>query len=580
MKLESIIHGITPENCISELNINFNGFNNCALGTLSLTDITDTLIGEDLVDTLNGNIDVLSTEYPVTKIPVTIGMSGADFISALNNNFNNISEVVLEENEELFDRMEAAKEAQENDITDEIKTVIKETILDLRLTNIWNIVDAIHFFNLHNRRASLLNWVKDDEAWWNSGASWEPKSGFKGDGISGLVTLFTGFVKYSQDSSVIGYFSDTNDLTDSKCMMISGTYGSSNLSEITIRTEVFQVRMNCTTDSDSFSHNNNIAGLVVLERAGATDNDLYIDGTKHDLSADASVGLPPRTFTLLGNFSSAYSKNSVSFAIVGSALGEVLQAHLKDIVYNFNTKIILAIPDNIKKGQYKTTKSMLTIRIDDAMPGELPWKAILDEYGVKAYVPVLTGSTGNTNYWGVAWSTIKSWYDDGWEIGAHGVDDTDLKEKSRTDALADIILSKQRLTEQNMIPINFVPHKYGFNSPTVRADIMKHFRSSQSGGIPDNYPVAGCNPQILDTADLSVIRCDIAGDFMLSLAEGVTAIKAQIDIAVEENRWLIMYFHSHDTDKESGLRSVIEYAQGTNIEIVTIQQGLDSCEII
>ena len=580
MKLNTITSGVNSAVLITALNNNFNGFNNCTLGVATITDITNSLIGADLINALNGNIEELDVVYPISKTAISIGMRGSAFNAALNSNFSNFSISVLSENEELFDRMEAVKEDIENEITNEVKNIIKETILDLRLTDIWTKADAIYFFNIHNRRSGLLNWVRDEDAWFDAGADWYPKDGISGDGVTGKINLLTSpsaFTKYLQDNAVIGYFSDTNDLTDAKHMMVSGTTGVTNMSQILIRTASIQIKINEFDKSGSYIHSNDIAGLIILERNGETDVDLYVNGVKNDINSNTSTGLPVSPFLLLGNVSSGFSKNKVSFVIVGGKLG-TLNTDLFDIVTNFNTKIKLVIPDGTKRGLFKTNKPMLTLRFDDGLLGQTTWKSICDGYGIKAFMPVLTGTSGSNNYLGLAFSTIKSWYDDGWEIGSHGVDDTDLAEKTRADALADIILSKQRIESFGMVCNNFVSHKYGGSSLSVRADAMKHYRSF---GWYDSGVGAGLNPQILEHSNLRCIAGDLHGDYMAENASGVLAVKGLLDTAKSENRWLIYVIHAPESqEKIDGVAEIIEYAMANDIEIVTVQQALDSCDII
>ncbi len=226
----------------------------------------------------------------------------------------------------------------------------------------------------------------------------------------------------------------------------------------------------------------------------------------------------------------------------------------------------------VQLGYFQTTTPMITIRIDDGFPDTYTdWYPLLNIYSAPAYLPVTIGTDPDENLYGLTWAEIKTMYDAGWDVGGQGINDDDISIYDIDDAESVIVQVKNKLEEEDMVGNHFVPNKFGHQSLEVREEALKYFKTCHIG-----YTLSPqtANPKILDMYNLSALRTDISGDFMITEEAGRALIKAEIDDCRDENRWVILFIHEHDGDKEAGMIEILDYAVAQGLDIVTMDEAL------
>jgi hypothetical protein len=237
----------------------------------------------------------------------------------------------------------------------------------------------------------------------------------------------------------------------------------------------------------------------------------------------------------------------------------------------------------IKLGYLKTDRPMITLRIDDYDSAEFPaWESMFNEYGIKGDIQCLVGRNANPllTYNNMTFSHLKELYDLGWGVSSHGMDDTDLGNSAESVAEIDIPESQVVLRSKGFSCRNFAPHRYGYEAMWVREIASEYFNAhfSWEGGYPET---AVTNPAILDIWDMKSPGIDLSGSFAICdqttdapIQAGIDKCKAEIDICATENRWVIFTFHGHTTNKEVGMRTIVDYAIANGLSFVTFDQGL------
>jgi hypothetical protein len=240
--------------------------------------------------------------------------------------------------------------------------------------------------------------------------------------------------------------------------------------------------------------------------------------------------------------------------------------------YSFDTNSYAAF------GYLKSKKAILTIRFDDGLISQYTdWNNFCDTVGgegIKPYVCLLTKEVGHTAGY-MSWANALELYNKGWGIVSHGryaaVDLSDYTYMQLDTAIGG---SKQDIiNNMGIVPLDFVPHLYGQNSPSVRGIALKYFRSCHAG-----YTTTAetCNLKKIALDDIRALRGDVSGDFNISNPTGIANVKAQLDIAADGKQWVELYLHGYTDAKGKGLSEIINYAKSLGIDILTLDQALKS----
>lgn len=238
----------------------------------------------------------------------------------------------------------------------------------------------------------------------------------------------------------------------------------------------------------------------------------------------------------------------------------------------------------ITMGKFKTTKPMLSIRLDDGYYNQsTSWRYLLDSLNVKASLCVITDSiktttsTPNSGEF-MRWIDVISLYNNGWEIISHGKDGQETRDLSNNDIDIAVLESKQKIESYGIPVYNYVPHLWGQQSLYVRSKAIQNYRTTHAGFTLAVSEEA--NPQEIVLDNFQALRGDISGNYLLDNSNGITAIKAELDKCLVGNRWVVLYIHGYTAQKAAGLRQVIEYAQSIGVDIVTINEALNNCKYL
>jgi peptidoglycan/xylan/chitin deacetylase (PgdA/CDA1 family) len=252
-------------------------------------------------------------------------------------------------------------------------------------------------------------------------------------------------------------------------------------------------------------------------------------------------------------------------------------------VLDVNNAITYDANNYVKLGLLKTTKPMITLRIDDYMPEEFPeWEDMFNDYDIVGDIIVNVGRNANPllNHWGSTFSHLTELYNTGWGVSSHGMDDDDLSLQAESVAQTEIPESQTILRAKGFSCNNFAPHKHGINAVWVHR-IASQYYTACFGWGESNASLAIANPQRMDIWNARAMPIDLAYPTAIvdqvtdaQIPAAIAAVKAQIDIAASENRWVILLFHGWTTNKEVALRDIIDYAILKGLTFVTHDQGL------
>ena len=257
------------------------------------------------------------------------------------------------------------------------------------------------------------------------------------------------------------------------------------------------------------------------------------------------------------NYDAGTPANSTAVIHV-SADGWVIDSNTKVYVYYDNDH---ADNENINITDSPAYRPLVTFVIDDGVPttysGMLPLFVAQGEVACSA---VVTDGVGD---WEMTWAQILELQTAGWEIINHTKTHPHLNELNEAQIRAEFEGSITALEAQGIYANNLV---YPFEDPDALTKSLaaEYFRSGR--GVTQ-----AVNPQIIDIYNLCSRDAD---DHTL-----IVTYKGLVDTAKAGNRWIIFYLHTTDANDEAMLNELIDYIQAQDVDIVTIEQGLNICEI-
>lgn len=246
----------------------------------------------------------------------------------------------------------------------------------------------------------------------------------------------------------------------------------------------------------------------------------------------------------------------------------------------------------VKIGYLKSPTPALVLSIDDGFQDSLTgWKPAYD--ALSESCPACTNVHGG-NIGGLqdarqlmTWAEIAQCAAGGWEVGSHNYQDNDYSSMTFPDVDADVAANKAAIVAQGYPCKILVGNRTSCYSPSVHYMAWKYgYKASRNyGGV--FWSKHGANPKIVDRWHLSALalqggfpQYDLSG--VGDSATEIAAVKAQLDLALADNRIVIFYFHYYTGTNDFYLKQLecIQYAMNLGIEIITTETALDRCKYL
>jgi len=188
---------------------------------------------------------------------------------------------------------------------------------------------------------------------------------------------------------------------------------------------------------------------------------------------------------------------------------------------------LFAFEDDIRVANAFVSNPIISIDFDDGWSSvyelALP---VLASKNIPARVNIATSNVGLDGF--MTWSQIKELQDVyGWEIGSHSVSHPDLTKLNSAELEYELSQSKLDLEAHGLNVTSFAVPYSSYNN-MVLSKIAKYYRYARIDAGENVYPYF---------RDLQALFFNVANDTSFD------AVKAEIDKAIEEGRWLILLFH-------------------------------------
>ena len=154
----------------------------------------------------------------------------------------------------------------------------------------------------------------------------------------------------------------------------------------------------------------------------------------------------------------------------------------------------------------------------------------------------------------------------GWEMLSHTEKHANLTTITSDSARIELSNSKVALEALGLTVNNFVYPNYA-NNESVRRITREYYRSARARGAETHGDDPTLNPHVLNNY---ILKCVPADDHT-----ELATFQTWVDNAESGKRWLIFTLHTTTTDDSVAMNTLINYIQGKDIPIVTINQGLD-----
>lgn len=233
--------------------------------------------------------------------------------------------------------------------TTALKSLINTTIVNLKAAGIWNRLDVLYMFNLHNSQAATLNWKSqiNDCAIIGTGVTFRTKVGFKGDGTSSYLRLNydpgTAGGYYQRYDCMHGFMAATMPTSDS---VIYGLRRSDNYINVQYYISANEyVHLNETGVNGFYTGTLSGNTIYQFNRTSSTSGSWYINGGSKTDFTKTAVNYVPYTSTgwhALGwnDYNTPkYSNVELSNLFAGGSLTESENTSLYNILNYFNTNV-------------------------------------------------------------------------------------------------------------------------------------------------------------------------------------------------------------------------------------------------
>lgn len=288
---------------------------------------------------------------------------------------------------------------------------------------------------------------------------------------------------------------------------------------------------------------------------------------------------------------------------------------------------------NVKSWHTKAPRPILTLRLDDGLAQQYSWFQYLQNLtnfpsgAIKATICVNTAPMDAEAATHITWAQAAEMEAAGWEIASHGdyhsldtlnprpcwqcegtglVDEepcptcttgglfpltpavpgyvyfpywydipAEYKEQVITEELVN---SKASIEAQGLHVYNMIPPGYSQNDALGKELSTAYYRSCHAGG--STAPKNGINLPVVDHYNICAGSIDLEGrEWDFRTVGATAAVTAALDAAIADNLWVIVYWHGYygNADFTTHLKAIIDYAIANDVEIVTLNEGLDIC---
>jgi peptidoglycan/xylan/chitin deacetylase (PgdA/CDA1 family) len=210
-----------------------------------------------------------------------------------------------------------------------------------------------------------------------------------------------------------------------------------------------------------------------------------------------------------------------------NSIATVNLAHLRQIDERFQSDPRICLWYGNKKAAY-------TIAFDDAKPSHYKISAV--ELAKRNMV-----GTFNINTQGVYdWKPWISLHRQGHEIASHSYSHPDLTTLTPMDLVNEFYLSKRDI--MNNIPeiqeVTSFTYPYGLSNDIVRQIVLQYYDSARGS--------SGLNPATIQGAQFARLKgVGVYHPF------NIDSVNAKVDEAIEQNLWIIVYFHAVTYQEEN-----------------------------
>ncbi|OGZ78335.1 MAG: hypothetical protein A2528_00175 [Candidatus Staskawiczbacteria bacterium RIFOXYD2_FULL_37_9] len=222
-------------------------------------------------------------------------------------------------------------------------------------------------------------------------------------------------------------------------------------------------------------------------------------------------------------------------------------------------------------------KGMVSLSFDDG------WRTnfntaipILNAASFKSTQYIITDSINDTANGYMTIDELKTISQQGHEISAHTKTHPDLTAPN-VDLQSEILGSKNDLFSKGFSPVETFAYPFGRYNATVQD------ASKQAGFLGARTVDRGFNDKSTNPLALTVQIVERGGicDGDNAPATTLDQVKNWIDTTAATNTWLILVFHQTDNNSENcygdtpqTLQSIVDYLKTSNVDVVTVSQGL------
>jgi peptidoglycan/xylan/chitin deacetylase (PgdA/CDA1 family) len=193
---------------------------------------------------------------------------------------------------------------------------------------------------------------------------------------------------------------------------------------------------------------------------------------------------------------------------------------------------------------------------------------ILNAAGFKSTQYIISGSLGNTDDGYMSASNVLAMQSAGHEIGVHSRTHAHLTTLSPADLESEVAGSKQDLLDIGVSQVLSFAYPYGETNSTVIAAV-KNAGYAGARGIE-----FGLNNKTTDHYNLLAKPVE--------LSTNLDTVKAWIDDAILNKKWLILFFHQIDNSGElysttpQTLQQIVNYLFSNSVSVVTNSEGIQA----
>lgn len=244
-----------------------------------------------------------------------------------------------------------------------------------------------------------------------------------------------------------------------------------------------------------------------------------------------------------------------------------------------NSSLEETAKDSSVKSDGKMKKCMVSFTDDDCRK-EI-WsilKPIADEKGVKFTLAMPTSKIGMPNY--ITEEQAKSFYNEGWEFMWHTHTENNLDTMSLEQMENEYNESVKIWSKLGLPKNKIVAYPQGHDNHLVRTFCSGKFKA----GV-DTFRT---NNNIVPYSQFALSRYEIGAPLNEAIKNKLGCpydnntldyYKWLVDRAFQDNAWLIFYTHAwyptFDSTQQQYLKDVIDYIRSKNIDIVTLEEGLE-----